>query len=315
VTIRLDAFQDFVRQGAGRYREVDDVEFDDGTTVGRYMPGLVGGKRLRATVIPHARPGGGSRAYDPHKPPHRRVHIDPHLEGQSVVVDLTLVTKDLAQEAMELGQEFADTHSDKVAGIEALRLRSSAAFHLLGAQQRDQSRQAALAEQSQQPRTVQVPSPPPQVAVAEGPRMIRAASFGAGPAPQVQQAPHAGGLLDQYTRAGTAHSPATEDVAGQAAAQPPVRQVTFAVPGFGQHQAYYHRVIVSDQQLVLVWDERYQGGGRFLPDRIQGSFAARIDGDPLDYQLVWPDQKFHDPDTGRTYCTLLIEDRVPNRES
>jgi hypothetical protein len=319
VTIRLDAFQDFTDPNKLGYGRENDVEFDDGTDITRYMPGFVGGKRMRATVIPHARMGGGSRAYDPHNPPHRRVHIDPHLEGQSVVIDLAQITPDLAQEATDLGQEFADQHADKVAGIEALRLRGSAAFHLIGAKQRADA--AATPRAPQAPTTAPVapraPSQVPQSPMARpAARPIKAATFDVPRDPptviDTSRPPPAasGGLLGRFQQPAPAVSQGTQAVP---AVGPPTKKVTFGVPGFGLHEAYYHDVLVEGQAFTLVYDERFQGGSKYLPNQIEGSFAARIAGDTVDYKLHWPDISISDPTTRRTYSVLFIEATESNQ--
>lgn len=316
MTIRLDAFQDYTDTPG--YRQDRDVAFDDGTDIARYMPGSVGGKRMRATVVPHARLGGGSRAYDPHNPPHRRVHIDPHLEGQSVIVDLAQITQDLAQEATDLGQEFADQHADRVAGIEALRLRSAAAFHLIGAKQRADA--AATPRAPQAPTTAPVapraPSQVPQSPMARpAARPIKAATFDVPRDPPTmvdtsRPAPAGGGLLGRYQQPAPAATAAQE----APAAGPPTRKVTFGVPGFGLHEAYYHDVLVEGQTFTLVYDDRFQGGSKYLPNQIEGSFAARIAGDTVDYMLQWPDISITDPTTRRTYAVLFIEGKESNQD-
>jgi hypothetical protein len=315
------------------YLRPEQVEFDDGTTLARYMPMSIDGKQMRGVVIPHAKPLGGSRAYDPHKPPHKRVCIDPHIEGQSVVVDLDRITPDLAEEAMQLGQEFADRHADEVHGVDQIRLRSSAAFHLIGASQRAQgpAQSAQPVQQVPPPGTGQVitlapgsaqaagamPAPPPAAAVAApapGPRAIKAASFN-GTRPQAPPAGAKGGLLDAYQKV---RPPRQVDVEPAVTTglpiEPPSKKVTFGIPGFGLHEAHYHDVNISDQLFVLVWDERFQGGSKYLP-QIDGSFAARVEDDPVDYKLVWPGQMFTDKRTGQTYFQLLIEERVSQGEA
>jgi hypothetical protein len=312
----------------GGYRRPEEVEFDDGTTLARYMPSSVGDKRMRGVVIPHAKPMGGSRAYDPHKPPHRRIHVDPHIEGQSVIVDLERVTQDIAEEAIQLGQEFADKHADEVHGVDQIRLRSSAAFHLIGASQRAHGDVPPAPNEGG--RVITIPqgvAPEPAPAVAVGPRAVKAASFNGGPprppaqaqaqAPPmpVQPAPAAaprGGLLDAYRQPHTHPAEPTAAASPTTVGPPPVK-VTFGVPGFGLHEAYYHDVIVEKQCFTLVYDERYKGGNKYWP-QIDGQFAARVDGDPTDYQLIWPDQMFHDRTTCRTYVTLYIDKRVPQEE-
>lgn len=182
MVIELRSFIDQTgQQTPAGYRRPEEVEFEDGTSLARYMPSSAGDKRMRGVVIPHAKPNGGSRAYDPHKPPHKRVHVDPHIEGQSVVVDLAQITHDIAEEAVTLGQEYADKYADQVHGIDSLRLRGAAALHLIGASQRAQGNGSpAPVGQSQVISVPQagvqgpVPSAPP---AAAGPRTIKAASF------------------------------------------------------------------------------------------------------------------------------------------
>jgi hypothetical protein len=294
------------------YRRPEEVEFLDGT-LANYMPSSVGGKHVRGVVIPHAKPFGGSRAYDPLNPPNKKVHIDPHIEGQSVVVDLGLITPEIAQEAMQLGQEFADKHADQVHGVDQIRLRSAAAFHLIGASQRNQTasppKQAEVHAVSSAPQggaTQQASGSP--AAAASAPRTIKAASFNGTPVQPTNNEPR-GGLLDAYQK----QRPPRQIDMPPASALPveaPTKKVTFGVPGFGLHEAYYHDVIINKQAFCLVWDERYRGGNKYFP-QIDGPFAARVEGDPVDYKLVWPDYAITDPATGRTYFSLYIEERVP----
>jgi hypothetical protein len=299
------------------YRRPEDVEFEDGTNFARYMPMSAGGKQMRGVVIPHAKPMGGSRAYDPHKPPHKRVHVDPHIEGQSVVVDLALITEDIAKEAMELGQEYADKHADQVHGVDQIRLRSSAAFHLIGAAQRAN---AGAPPAPAQPASIisvpqGAPEPPPVPLPAAGPRTIKPASFNGTPAQVAPAQAPTGGLLGAYQKARpTREIDVGPTITTGLPVEPPTKKVTFGIPSFGLHEAHYHDVIIDDQLFILVWDERFKGGSKYLP-QIEGSFAARVEGDPLDYKLVYPGQRFTDKRTAQTYFQLLIEERVPQGEA
>jgi hypothetical protein len=243
------------------------------------------------------------------------VHIDPHIEGQSIVVDLSRITPDIAEEATILGQEYADKHADEVHGVDQIRLRSAAAFHLIGASQRAQG--DAPPQASQAPRVISIPQPDPAAPAPIGPRTIKAASFNGGPAaPAAPAGQPTGGLLDAYSQPRphqAAPATLTQPAPPAQAAGPPAKKVTFGVPGFGLHEAYYHDVLVDKQCFTLVYDERYKGGSRYWP-QIDGPFAARVEGDPNDYELIWPDQSIHDPATCRTYVTLYIEKRVPQGE-
>ena len=282
------------------------------------MPASVGGKRMRGVVIPHAKPLGGSRAYDPHKPPHKRVHIDPHIEGQSVVVDLDQITPDIAEEAIDLGPgirrqarrpgprhrpdpaaECGRLPPDRCLAAGQWAVQPASRPRPVRARSSRSSRRCPAADDP-------VTAPPSAPALASGPRTIKAGQLRNG-TPQPTHAQAKGGLLDAYQKP----RPQPPVVAASSVpVSPPTKKVTFGVPGFGLHEAYYHDVIINNQQFILVYDERYRGGGKFLP-QIDGPFAARVEGDPMDYQLLWPDQSFTDPATGRTYFQLLIEERVP----
>lgn len=103
------------KTGAGRnYTSPSQVAMgvEDHTPMANYIPGgSFGGKSVgKGTVVPRHKPGrgGGSLGYNPHKPPHRRVTVDPHVPGRAVDIDLSRINPDDVNDAFAAGTEFAD---------------------------------------------------------------------------------------------------------------------------------------------------------------------------------------------------------------
>ena len=110
-------------EDASKYHDLSEVRFEsNGRTLDSILPGRFG---LKGAVIPRATPRGGSLGFDPHKP--RLVTIDPDIEGQSCVVDLSLVTPAAMDKAMKEASA-----NQLLAG--KLDLIAAQAFHNLAAQ-------------------------------------------------------------------------------------------------------------------------------------------------------------------------------------
>jgi hypothetical protein len=98
----------------------------DATPMASYIPGgHFGGKTVgKGTVIPHHKPGrgGGSLGYNPHKPPHKCVIIDPHVPGRAVTLDLGKIKPEDSESAYNDGMAFAneimEDPPDQMDGIE-----------------------------------------------------------------------------------------------------------------------------------------------------------------------------------------------------
>jgi hypothetical protein len=98
----------------------------EATPMSSYIPGgHFGGKSVgKGTVIPRHKPGrgGGSLGYNPHKPPHRNVIVDPHVPGRAVALDLAKIRPEDSEQAFQTGVEFADQimedPPEKMDGIE-----------------------------------------------------------------------------------------------------------------------------------------------------------------------------------------------------
>jgi hypothetical protein len=115
-------FDPFANQGSrknvvGRaYVTPDQVAMggidNDTTPMSSHIPsGYFNGKSVgKGTVIPHHKPGrgGGSLGYNPHKPPHKNVIIDPHVVGRAVALDLGKIRPEDSAAAFQTGMEFAN---------------------------------------------------------------------------------------------------------------------------------------------------------------------------------------------------------------
>lgn len=56
----------------------------------------------------------------------------------------------------------------------------------------------------------------------------------------------------------------------------PKRRVYFDIPGAGTHSAIYHDVIVSDGEIVLVYDTRYDDGDQYMPPNLGGDVRIKL---------------------------------------
>jgi hypothetical protein len=96
-----------------------------GTIASKLPPSRHG---ARGVVIPHATRHGRSAGWNPQNPPHRRVIVDPAVQGGSLELDFNLITADAAVAAVrDSTQMVPEVHE-----IEDERTRAAVYFHLLG---------------------------------------------------------------------------------------------------------------------------------------------------------------------------------------
>jgi hypothetical protein len=79
-----------------------------GRSMASLLPGL--GYGLRGVVVPRATWWGGSRGFDPHKP--RLMNIDPDIDGQASVVDVSQFSKEVVAQAYELAWQQVGEYGD-----------------------------------------------------------------------------------------------------------------------------------------------------------------------------------------------------------
>jgi len=275
----------------------------DGRTMAQLMrPGPEG---LRGTVIPRATPGGVPQGIQPHDVAGVEVNIDPHLEGQSARVRLGDVTAASIDQAERLAREVTPDPYDTATA----RLRASAVMQGIAAQ----SYHGVVGNVApyQPPPTTPVQSPgnipaphqaqfatpvqPPQ-------RRVRPLDY-FGQAPQDQ---FMGRPLRQIDVDGP---PPTRPA--EYGASPPQVQVSFEIQNFGMHRVNYHDVIVENGFLVLVYNERYQGGSMYEPpvgDEVP-AMAIEVLG-TNEVHLVHT-TGFSYSYQGMRFCILMIERSAP----
>jgi hypothetical protein len=88
-------------------------------------------------------------------------------------------------------------------------------------------------------------------------------------------------------------------------ATPPATRVTFEIDGWGEFEAMYHEVIKNDQVLVLVFDTRFQGGGKYFPPATDKLLAVKIEGQDTVYFVNSYGTRFQH--NGCEYCMLVID--------
>ena len=118
------------------------------------------------------------------------------------------------------------------------------------------------------------------------------------------------GPLQAFNTTGAA-KPSTEimQVPDKMQATAPTQWVTFEIEGFGEHRAPYHRVIRSNNSLVLVYDTKCDGAQRFFPRTTDQPLGIHIAGESTAYYAHTTGIEFHD--AGIDYCVLLIEREAP----
>jgi hypothetical protein len=88
-------------------------------------------------------------------------------------------------------------------------------------------------------------------------------------------------------------------------ASAPETQVTFEIDGWGSFEAMYHEVIKNDCVLVLVFDNRFKGGGKYFPPSTDKLMAVKVANKDTVYFVHSYGTKFqHD---NFEYCMLVIE--------
>jgi hypothetical protein len=90
----------------------------------------------------------------------------------------------------------------------------------------------------------------------------------------------------------------------------PTTEVKFEIEGWGEFEAVYHEVIKNDCVLVLVYDNRFKSGMRFMPPSTDKLMAVKVTGQDQLYFVNSTGTKF----THGTceYCILVIDQEVPS---
>jgi hypothetical protein len=95
---------------------------------------------------------------------------------------------------------------------------------------------------------------------------------------------------------------------------PPSIRVTFEIRGFGVHQTNYHDIVVGEGFLVLVYDERFQGGIMYEPPLGDDIPAMAMEIVGVDEAHLVHTTGFSYSYLGRKFCILMIERSAPLNE-
>ena len=275
--------------GAGGYQAVEDSTLSDGRPMSHVMRS--GTQGLRGTVIPHASQGGVPAGTRPHDLANLEVNIDPHIEGQSVVVRLGDVTSETLARANEMADQVTDAGAAFT--VEQQRLRGAAVMHGIAAQHQEvQEHTLPMATMPQAPGNI----PAPNLGHVAGPQPARVTS----PLRAFTERPDT--IQGREPRAiDLSQSPTVEH-----AITAPKVEVTFEIEQFGVHTAHYHEVLVEGGFIVLIYNSAYQHGNRYFPTAGPTSppMALNIAGRPEVYLVETTG--FHYAYNGLEFCILLI---------
>lgn len=264
------------------------LEIAGGGTIASKLPPRMG---LRGTIIPRATPMGGSRGCNPHKP--GVVQIDPRPNMPAIKLDIGALDEAIIEDA------FTKAGGDDMRQIafntfRQLAKRVPIAHSTRAAQvgQRDPVQNAAI-----------VPSAPTGL---EAP--ARPASFGSTPVESSRPA----SVIPPSVRLASA---TMQPQVNNNAVQPPTVKVTFEVAGFGTFETAYHRVVRGDDDisLVLVYDNRFQGGLKYFPQPSDSPMFVDVHDLPCVFQVRSAGLRFVVDNL--EMCVLLIEQVAEKEEA
>jgi hypothetical protein len=273
----------------------------DATPMASYIPGgHFGGKTVgKGTVIPHHKPGrgGGSLGYNPHKPPHKCVIIDPHVPGRAVTLDLGKIKPEDSESAYNDGMAFAneimEDPPDQMDGIEMKieegpRLGAYAATRIL-AENFGATPDDTFAPGKAGYGTKAFQAAPPGQSFGG----VAASSSPAAPKPQVYTMPPASTGTAARAAFGVPNIGQSGPPPINVGSGTPAVKVTFDFgEQFGQFPAQYHQVIRAPHALILAWDTRWQYAEPYSPEHLQNEFAVQVAGDPEVHLVMVPADTF-----------------------
>ncbi len=255
-------------EDAAKYHDPSTHFTESGKQINRYLTGRYG---LRGVIIPRANILGGSMGFDPHKP--RLVHIDPHLKGESCIVDLSKVNQTSMNKAMKEAAKNPATQND-------LSLFAAQVYQNLAI---DEQEDTTMKEEL--------------ISSAVTPRIKKAHITNAHIANAVEdfEDPFETPIQQGYQKQAKSKFKKAELA--------PSVQVTFATEGWGVFEASYHAVIRNDCLLVLCWAEEHKGAIKFFPPCTDKKLKVTVEGDELYVHSLGNKFKHN----GYEYCILVID--------
>jgi hypothetical protein len=270
-------------------------------------------------LIPHAKEGnsGVPNGIDPNNLGDIVINIDPQLPGQNCTLQLKDLSADLMEQVLEEGRELSpDTSTLPRRRKQASTMFRLAALHIeegtappgqpLAAKQPQRRAGRAVKArqqiaQAQQPTPKAAPTGPAspvlqQTSQAFGPPPLQKGKvkgflkqFAQPPAQPLMDAP----VQENYDQV-PEKQPGPMQPIKQAVVEVPTVQVAFELQGFGQHDAVYHDVTLSDdgQTMTLVYDNNFTSGSKWFPrkpeadDESLQEFALQIIGRPEVYLVT-----------------------------
>jgi hypothetical protein len=270
--------------GTENYRDISTERLANDRTIADRIPHRNDG--IRGVVIPHATPGGTVRGIRPNDLNGVQIVVDPHIEGQSAVLDLGQMTPALMDQATNMAAQMTPEPDS----IQTQRLRGSAAMHGVAALNGGSRRTI-----SQGPATI--PSPNLGRMGQPVPRNVRPLqAFAQQPQPVYENG-------SRELRAIDIGAP-TRQIPTIAA---PTMQVLFEIEHFGTHEAVYHDVLVGEAFIVLIYRTDYQGSKYFPENRDVKAppLALMIQGQSKAYLVHTTGVRY--VYEGNEHCVLLVE--------
>lgn len=312
-----------------------------GRSVESLLPPKLG---LSGVIIPRATPFGGSRGFDANKP--RLVNIDPDIKGQSCVIDVSKITKESMNRAIDMALENPYAQSDRAILAAQTMHNLAVAFDPVGIPQSTTKREEtlptslngyvtpkALPGGGQATRELKVKAAPPNSFISPSitPRttlptireicetpdsLAIRASLGENSYSLPAQTIPTNHIATTLTTGFSDQTPTrtiTVPAASFIPAPPPLTKVVFETEGWGQFTAAYHSVIRNGALLVLAYATGFDGGMKFFPpDTGQKLMAVRIDGTDKVYYVHSTGSSFEH--AGYDYCILVIDSAATTGE-
>lgn len=331
--IKLDKYWD--QSGAGAVRtssDQDPTKYYDSSQAYRESDGrslaslLPSGRDLpRGTVIPRARRFGGSMGWNPHKP--QIVNIDPDIPGQASVVDLSQITPELVEAAMQ-----------KTAHITDPRLAAASVFRKLACgtepinqprvkpEEDDRAHHGVLAGAYVVPKSTRGGAqiqPKQSIKPSERFAQRQPVSLVQGNPPRIEKTGNAplteaeatqieNQMIQQMKsepKLASKFDQSKQKTANKSqVASEPAELVTYEVDGFGHITYPYHKAIREDFCLVLAYDTSFSGHKFFLEPNDKKPLIVDVHSHAQVYKVLSTGIHFTLDDY--EICVLLIVDEA-----